>query len=147
MHWGVQLSPFTCPFQKLTPAAAAEFELYMRAGGEDGSVCLYDMRYIRFAKEEPCLFRFLFMRPNAFAEIKQALLPLIEHSVEKLMNTYRISHAEADILHDQLWMHAHGIAAMIATNFCNWNMEKVERMLADWKCSFTQNYETGYVFK
>lgn len=87
------------------------------------------------------------MRPNAFAEIKQALLPLIEHSVEKLMNTYRISHAEADILHDQLWMHAHGIAAMIATNFCNWNMEKVERMLADCKCSFTQNYETGYVFK
>ena len=133
--------------KKRTPAAAAEFERYMRAGGEDGSVCLYDMRYIRFAKEEPCLFRFLFMRPNAFAEIKQALLPLIEHSVEKLMNTYRISHAEADILHDQLWMHAHGIAAMIATNFCNWNMEKVERMLADCKCSFTQNYETGYVFK
>ncbi|HAY19400.1 MAG TPA: hypothetical protein DCY17_00955 [Clostridiales bacterium] len=39
----------------------------MRDGGEDDSVCLYDMRYIRFAKEEPCLFRFLFMRPNAFA--------------------------------------------------------------------------------
>ena len=127
--------------KELTPLAVTEFEKYMKSGSVDGTVCLYGMRYMSFAKEEPCLFRFLFMRPNAFVEIKQALLPMIERSIEKLMNTYHIAHNEADMLHDQLWMHAHGIASMIATNFCDWNMEKVERMLADCQHAFTQKYE------
>lgn len=127
--------------QELVPLAVAEFEKYMKSGSGDGTVCLYGMRYISFAKEEARLFCFLFMRPKAFAEIRQALLPMIECSVEDLMDTYRIDHEEADVLHDQLWMHAHGIASMIATNFCDWDMAKVERMLADCKRVFTQKYE------
>ena len=82
---------------ELIPLAVAEFGRYMKAGSEDGIVCLYGMRYIAFAKEEPHLFRFLFMRPNAFAEIKQALLAMIERSIEKLMSTYHIGHEEADV--------------------------------------------------
>ena len=131
----------------LVPLAVAAFAEYMRADSEDGIVCLYGMRYISFSKEEPCLFRFLFMRPNAFSEIRQTLLPMIEQSIESLMRTYQICHEEADILHDQLWMHAHGIASMIATDFCDWNMEKVERMLADCKRVFTEKYEGSDVHK
>lgn len=126
---------------ELIPLAVTEFERYMKAGSEDGVICLYGMRYIVFAKEEPRLFRFLFMRPNAFSEIKQVLLPMIERSIGKLTAAYHISHEEADILHDQMWMHAHGIASMIATDFCDWNMDKVERMLADCKRVFTEKYE------
>lgn len=81
------------------------------------------------------------MRTNAFSEIRQALLPMIERSIEALMDTYHINHEEADILHDQLWMHAHGIASMIATDFCDWDMEKVSMMLADCKRAFTEKYE------
>lgn len=125
--------------KELTPLTVAEFERYMKYGGS--AVHLYGMRYIRFAKEEPHLFRFLFMRPNAFAEIKQALLPMIEGAIAELMNTYHIDHKGADFLHDQLWMHTHGIASMIATNFCNWDMAKVERMLADSRHAFTQKFE------
>ena len=127
--------------QELIPLAVAAFEKYMKNGSEDGRIRLYGMTYIRFAKEEPHLFCFLFMRPNAFAEIWQALLPMIERSIEELMAAYHISCADADILHDQLWMHAHGIASMIATDFCDWNMEKVEKMLSDCKRAFTQKYE------
>ena len=57
------------------------------------------------------------------------------------MDTYHIDHEEADILHDQLWMHAHGIASMIATGFCSWDMAKAEAMLADCRRAFTQKYE------
>ena len=67
--------------------------------------------------------------------------PMIEEAIAGLMDTYHIDHTEADLLHDQLWMHAHGIASMIATNFCDWNMEKVERMLSDSRHAFTQKYE------
>ncbi len=126
---------------ELLPLAVGEFEMYMRSSSQDGLINLYGMNYIRFSKEEPRLFCFLFMRANAFAEIKRALFPVIEQSIKKLMDSYHISYEEADILHDQLWMHAHGIASMIATNFCDWNMEKVGRMLADCKCAFTKKYE------
>ena len=125
----------------LIPLAVREFETHMKNSSKDGAVHLYDMNYIHFAKAEPRLFCFLFMRSNAFSEIKQALLPIIECSLEELMRTYSIGREEADILHDQLWMHAHGIASMIATNFCSWNMEKVCRMLADCKRAFTEKYE------
>ena len=37
-------------------------------------------------------------------------------------------------------MHAHGIASMIATDFCDWNMEKVGRMLESCKHAFTKKY-------
>lgn len=125
----------------LAPLAVAEFEQYMRGDHADGVIRLYDLRYLQFAREEPRLFRFLFMRPNAFSEIRQVLLPVIERSIAELMETYHIGHDEADTLHDQLWMHAHGIASMIATDFCDWNMKKVERMLLHCRRAFTQKYE------
>ena len=126
---------------ELIPLAAAEFKNYIRTESTNEKICLYDMNYIYFAKKEPQLFCFLFMRANAFSEIKQILFPIIECSIQDLMNTYHISHEKADLLHDQLWMHTHGIASMIATNFCDWDMEKVHRMLVDCKRSFTEKYE------
>ena len=57
------------------------------------------------------------------------------------MAQYRIGHAEADYLHDQLWMQAHGIASMVATDFCVWDSGKIARMLADCKTCFTRKFE------
>ena len=126
---------------ELIPLAVSEFEKYMKRNEDSEVVRLYDINYIRFAKEEPQLFCFLFMRTNSFAEIKQALLPIIERSVSELADIYGISYEQADILHDQLWMHSHGIAAMIATEFCEWNMEKAAKMLDDCKAALTKEYE------
>ena len=125
----------------LIPLAVRAFERCMKGDGGQDPICLYGMEYIRFAKDEPRLFCFLFMRTNAFSEIRRSLLPIIEHSVAELMDAYRISCEEADWLHDQLWMHAHGIASMIATNFCDWNMEKAQAMLEESRRAFTGKYE------
>ena len=126
---------------ELIPLAVDEFEEYMRTDSKSGIIRLYDMEYIQFAKYEPELFRFLFMRANAFGEIKRRLLPIIEQSVGELMGIYHISHDEADYLHDNLWMHAHGIASMTATAFCSWDMDKVRQMLLESRASFTKKYE------
>lgn len=126
---------------ELIPLAVAEFEKYMGKNDRNQVVRLYGMNYIQFAKEEPCLFHFLFMRNNAFSEIRQALFPIIEQSIQELMDVYHISHDEADLLHDQLWMHAHGIASMIATNFCDWDIKKAGMMLENCKSVFTKKYE------
>lgn len=127
--------------EELIPLAIEEFKNNIKTQSKDGQIRLYNMEYIHFAKKEPKLFCFLFMRPNAFSEMKQMLLPVIENSISELMNTYKISHEEADFLHDHLWMHTHGIASMIATDFCDWNLEKVERMLTECRIAFTTKYE------
>jgi AcrR family transcriptional regulator len=101
-------------------------------------VDLFGMSYIRFAMEEKELFRYLFMRSNALSEIRDALAPLMERSISQLMAQYHISHADADYLHDQLWMHTHGIASMIATDFCVWDTDKIAGMLANCKACFTE---------
>lgn len=126
---------------ELTMQAVQEFKDIMRENNEEDEVCLYGMEYIHFAKNEPKLFCFLFMRSNAYNEMKKMLSPIIEHSIENLMKQYKTSHEEADQLHDHLWMHTHGIAAMIATSFCDWNLEKVEKMLEQSKKAFTKKYE------
>lgn len=127
--------------EELVPLAIEEFKETIRSQSRDGEVRLYDMEYIYFAKREPKLFCFLFMRARAFSEMKQILLPVIEKSVQELMELYHISHEKADYLHDHLWMHTHGIASMIATDFCDWDMDKVKYMLEECRSAFTKGYE------
>lgn len=126
---------------ELIHLAVMEFENFMKSDGKGEVIRIYDIEYIHFAQNEPKLFCFLFMRANAFSEIKRILLPVIEKSIQELMDTYHISHKEADYLHDHLWMHTHGIASMIATDFCDWDMEKVNYMLEECKQAFTGKYE------
>ncbi len=80
------------------------------------------------------------MRQNAFIELKEALSPIMQESIKRLMARYGIEYDEAHHLHDQLWMHTHGIAAMTATDFCDWDMEKVRRMLAECETYLTKKY-------
>ena len=124
--------------EELIVLAINEFQERMKEKSKDHKIRLYDMEYIYFAKNEPQLFYFLFMRANAFDEIKQALFPIIEEAIQELMSIYSINHEQADLLHDHLWMHTHGIASMIATNFCDWKLEKAEQMIEECKKRFTK---------
>lgn len=125
---------------ELTTKAVAFFTQKLQS--QDASAGeLFGMAYIRFAMKEKELFRYLFMRPNALSEIREALAPMMERSIVELMAQYHITHREADYLHDQLWMHTHGIASMIATDFCVWDIGKIEDMLTECKACFTRKYE------
>lgn len=107
----------------------------------------YGIAYIRFAEEEKKLFQFLFMRQNAFSELREALIPIMDDSIARLMEQYNISREEAHYFHDQLWVHAHGIASMIATDFCDWKMDKVENMLTESVQYLSRKYGEENVFK
>ena len=123
--------------EALIPAAVEKFAELLRQESAQGEAQLYGMAYIQLAKKQPQLFRFLFMRDHAFEEIRQTLQPLLEKEITGFMKKYQISYEEAHQFHDQLWMHAHGIASMIATGFCDWDMQKVERMLQEcYTCFF-----------
>lgn len=126
---------------ELASTAVQEFEQIIKRKNKGKPACLYGMDYILFAQEEPELFRFLFMRDHAFDEMKQTLKPVIEQSVEEIMKQYSIDHDEAEYFHDQLWVHTHGIASMIATGFCDWDMKKVEGMLEECRTYLAGKYE------
>ena len=63
------------------------------------------------------------------------------------MAQYHIEREEAHNFHDQLWVHTHGIASMIATNFCDWDIKKAEKMLSECKEYLSQKYGGRSVFK
>ena len=89
----------------------------------------FGIAYVRFAKEEKELFKFLFMRDRR----GKSLTPTadFEESIEIIKNANGISKEKAELLHLETWTCVHGIATMIATSFLTFDWELIENMLTD----------------
>ena len=87
------------------------------------------MAYIRFAKEEKELFKFLFMCDRE----GRGLTPTVdfETSVEIIMKTNGIEREKAERMHFEMWICVHGIATMFATSFLSLEWELVSDMITD----------------
>lgn len=85
--------------------------------------------YIRFAKEEPELFKLLYMRDrsNESFDDKIYMKPLMEE-VQKNLD---LSEDDAYLFHLEMWIFVHGIAVMTATSYLEWDMDKVSEVLSD----------------
>ena len=127
---------------ELVSESVKVFAEIMKQEGGSEQVCLYSTAYLKCAAREKELFKFLFMRQKAFSEIKGALDKITESSIKQLMNKYKIDWEEAHWFHDQLWMQAHGIASMIAADFCAWDMKKAENMLEECRKYLEKKYES-----
>lgn len=92
----------------------------------------YGMAYIRFAKEEPAMFRFLFMRKQAREEKQQAGVDQSTKAVVELAaRQLGVSYETALCFHMENWVFVHGIAAMLATSYWDWDLDTVSEMLTD----------------
>ena len=72
------------------------------------------METIRFAREEPNLFRLLFLRRRDTAEFP----PTENHSADirrAIRETFSLTDAQADELHRHLWIYVHGLCTLIVT--------------------------------
>ncbi len=96
--------------------------------------------YIRFAKEQPYLFKLLFMterqsntsiNESNLDENKEYLLSLIK-------NDYGLNIKQANELYVRLWLFSHGIATLIATKTVSLNDKEIGRMLMDALTGFLQ---------
>lgn len=86
------------------------------------------MGYIRFAKEDPALFRLLFMGQ------KQSGAPDQTHwqeGVKVQMDATHMPYDRAEWFHFEMWTFVHGIAAMIATQYCDMETEMISDMITD----------------
>ena len=91
------------------------------------------MAYINFAKDEPNLFKLLFMR-NRNDEVKPNSKEDKENCKEIIniiMKQTGLSFDKAYDIHLEMWIFVHGIASMIVTNYLNWDIDFIDRALTD----------------
>lgn len=85
------------------------------------------MAYTGFARDDPELFRLLFMR-NRAQEPQEGdfgdVIPLLQKQTG-------MERGAAERFHAEMWVCTHGIASMIATGYLPWDEEEISRMLTD----------------
>ncbi|OPX45094.1 hypothetical protein CLHUN_09810 [Ruminiclostridium hungatei] len=89
------------------------------------------MAYISFAKEEPNLFRMIFMnnhfKVNNFIEMTDGdENAMIAAGIAAANN---IGIEDARLLYAETWLFTHGIASMLVTNSCAFQEKETEQML------------------
>ncbi len=114
-------------------AAGSLYEQYLADAMADPSLPPYKasgMGYIRFARQEPYLFKWLFMRDRtgqALTEDRESIRPLLKIIMERT----GLCEDRAYLFHLEMWLYVHGIATMIATGYLDWDMEFVSNALSD----------------
>lgn len=115
-------------------AAMARFESYAHKAGKD--IPLFKqvgMQMILFAKEEPQLYRLIFMSENpevtSFEEVLARLGTVAEECLSAIQRDYDLSAEAAMELFRHSWIHTFGIGTLCATGMCDFSMEEISRML------------------
>ena len=84
-------------------------------------------QYMRFAREEPELYRMLFLMPPGSASEGAAEAMRFSQDLvrDSLMQIYDIDALTADSYFRNMWLLAYGVTAMIANGSCPWTDEEV----------------------
>lgn len=128
--------------KEVKKAAYALYKTYQRKAMAEGEYPPYKasgMAYITFAKEEKELFRLLFMC-NRSGENKEDNREEIRPLLDIIMTDLGLTEEEAYIFHIEQWIYVHGIAAMIATDYLDWDTEFISRALSDVYQGFKHRY-------
>ena len=96
------------------------------------------MAYIAFAREEPRLFRWLFMRDRS-AEPESATGEL-ETILSLLQEKLGLAREDALWFHLEMWVVVHGIATMTATNYLHLDENTISGILTDLYAGLLKRY-------
>lgn len=88
------------------------------------------MAYIRFAREEKEIFKFLFMRDRSCETVDYMEADFTD-SVYFIHKQLGITYEEATIFHMEMWVYVHGVATMLATSYLDLEYEEISDMLTD----------------
>ena len=105
--------------------AALREELPFKAAGRN---------YIRFAKEEPELFKFVFMGEGDDLSTNHYLPsgdPTSDDVLGAFVGNYNIDNDEAKYIYNHLSVYTYGLAVLFARRSCVFTMDDVDRMLSE----------------
>ncbi len=92
-------------------------------------------QYIRFAREEPELYRLLFLTQSREYGAMQAMQHLQELVRPTLMAVYHITAGEADVYFRDLWLVAHSLSTLIVTGDCPYSDRELGQILTGFSVS------------
>ena len=117
-------------------AAIGVYDRYTNEGlQEDIPFLGVGRQYIRFAREEPELYRLLFLTRSKEYSAMASMRHLQEHVRPTLMNIYRITAGEADFYFRDLWLVVHSLSTLIVTGDCPYSDEELGRILTGFSIS------------
>ena len=115
-------------------AGYAEYNRWIEQQMKEGRYPPYKasgMAYIAFAQQEKPLFRLLFMRDRSHEDASARLGDDVEPLLDLIQQAAGISRESARMFHLEMWIYVHGIAAMAATSFLDWDTELISASLTD----------------
>lgn len=118
--------------QAVYAAAVRVYDRYTDAGLQEKIPFLgVGMQYIRFAREEPALYRLLFLtkaqgQACSAMQSMQHLQALVRPT---LMKIYQITAEEADLYFRDLWFVVHSLATLIVTGDCPYSDQEIGQIL------------------
>lgn len=120
--------------QAVLGSARAEYNVYIEKGlSEQLPFKGVGTQYIRFAVQEPRLFRLLFMSEKD-SELA-CILPLLDGNYQAILSSitdeYGVEVNEAEALYRHMWIYTHGIAALCATGTCRFTENETSSMLTE----------------
>ncbi len=114
----------------LDQKARDTFEQFLHTVQGDSLLKDYCIAYIRFAIEQPRLFAHMFLRigegQGSFAMNAMLRDPVVDAECAKT----GLNHEQAHALCVEMWVFAHGLAAIQASGQAEFDMERVEQMVA-----------------
>ena len=101
------------------------------------------MHYIRFAKEEPQLYRYLFLSPPAGVSggAMEALRTSQEMVRESVMTIYHMDAVTADRFFRDLWLVAYSFTTLIVTNACPYSDDEISALFTEFSLSICKAYK------
>ncbi|MCM1114036.1 MAG: TetR/AcrR family transcriptional regulator [Clostridium sp.] len=99
------------------------------------------MKYIQFAKDEPELFKLLFMTGDGNEHLT-GFLPAYDENADIVLdafkNSYSIDSDKARNIYNHLSVYAYGFAALFAQQINMFTMEDIDRMMSELFMSLTK---------
>jgi len=100
-------------------------------------------QYLRFAKEEPNLYKYLFLTPpdGVRGGVMEGLKLSQDLARESLMRIYNMDADTADKYFRDLWLVAYGFTTMIAIGECPYNDEQISAIFTEFSLSICKAYK------
>lgn len=136
---GVSTRPIFTYFQNMQQvqeavrrAAQALYHSYIKKGLEQVHPFIgLGEQYIRFATQEPELYRLLFLplAPGSENKAMEEMERTQNLVLEFLQQIYQLDEAAAKRFFRDVWLVAHSLAALIVTNCCPYSPEEIRQIL------------------
>ena len=100
-------------------------------------------QYLRFAKEEPELYKYLFLTPpdGVTGSVMEALKLSLDLVRESIMRIYHMDADTADKYFRDLWLVAYSFTTLIVTGECPYTDEEISAIFSEFSLSIVKAYK------